>query len=162
AGEMAILVRCRYKGPDQGLIGTLARIPPSGGAPRELAENVISADWTLDGQNLALIRLIGNVSRVEFPLGKVLYETSNVIRDVRVSPKGNLLAFLEFGNLGNALVTIDMNGKKNILSAGWGYMWGVAWSRSGDEVLFGAGKSMLLAKELHSVTLSGKERLIFR
>src|SRR4029453_7107077 len=104
--------------PDMGLMGTLARIPLSGGAPRELAEKVISADWAPDGQNLAIIRKTGNVSRVEFPLGKVLYETSNQIRDVRVSPKGNLLAFLETTDLAITVVIIDMNGKKNILSQG--------------------------------------------
>ena len=36
--------------------GRLARVPPSGGAPRELLENVGVADWSPDGAQLAVAR----------------------------------------------------------------------------------------------------------
>jgi hypothetical protein len=37
--------------------GTLATVPVSGGAPRELSENIVSADWTADVSEMAVIRL---------------------------------------------------------------------------------------------------------
>jgi eukaryotic-like serine/threonine-protein kinase len=37
-------------------IGTMARVPLAGGAPREVLDNVVSADWTPDGSDLAVAR----------------------------------------------------------------------------------------------------------
>ncbi len=37
--------------------GTLARVPISGGAPRELLDDVVSADWTPDGSELAAAQI---------------------------------------------------------------------------------------------------------
>src|ERR1039457_3923843 len=55
--------------------GTLARVPLAGGAPREVLENILWADWTPDGQSLAVIRpgATGAI-RLEFPAGNVIYE----------------------------------------------------------------------------------------
>ena len=50
--------------------GTLARLPLSGGAPREVAENVLSADWSPDGSALAAVRLAGGQTRLEYPFGQ--------------------------------------------------------------------------------------------
>ena len=41
---------------------TLARVPP-GGAPREVAENVLGADWAPDGRSLAVARIESGGSR---------------------------------------------------------------------------------------------------
>src|SRR5450631_299633 len=38
--------------------GTLARIPLSGGTPREVLENVQDADWAADGENMAVVRYL--------------------------------------------------------------------------------------------------------
>ena len=51
--------------------GTLARAPLAGGAPRAVLDGVISADWSPDGRELA----VSLGSRLEYPIGKVLYET---------------------------------------------------------------------------------------
>ena len=75
--------------------GTLARLPLSGGAPRELAEGVISADWSPDGNSLAVVRFAAGKVRLEYPLGKVLYETEGWISDARVSPDGERVAFID-------------------------------------------------------------------
>ena len=56
--------------------GTLARVPMFGGAPRPLAERVREADWTPDGSDLAIVRRMDGRERLEFPVGKVLYDTS--------------------------------------------------------------------------------------
>src|SRR5262249_1561478 len=52
--ELALAVDPRVIGPFIAA-GTLARVPFSGGAPRQLLENVTSADWTPDGRELAAI-----------------------------------------------------------------------------------------------------------
>ncbi len=51
-GEMAILLGATTN----GTAGTLARVPLSGGAPREILENVNDADWSPDGATLAVSR----------------------------------------------------------------------------------------------------------
>ena len=51
-------------------MGTLARAPLAGGAPREVLENVQWADWSPDGTNLAVVRDFGGMNRLEYPIGK--------------------------------------------------------------------------------------------
>ncbi len=79
-------------------IGTLARVPLEGGAPRELLENVSLADWSPDGRDLAVVHKVGGKYRVEFPIGKVLYETTNLIESMRISPRGDRLAISQLGD----------------------------------------------------------------
>ncbi len=72
---------------------TLATVPLAGGAPRELLDDVLEADWAPDGKSLAAIRLVDDKFRLEFPLGRVLYEPSAWIKHLQFSPGGDLLAF---------------------------------------------------------------------
>ena len=55
--------------------GVLARSPLAGGTPRELLEDVRAADWSPQGE-LAVVHHIDGQSRLEYPIGKVLYPTS--------------------------------------------------------------------------------------
>ena len=66
-----------------------------GGAPREILEDVQWADWSPDGQSLAVVRDLGGKVRLEYPIGKVLYETAGWISHPRVSPEGDVVAFLD-------------------------------------------------------------------
>jgi hypothetical protein len=75
--------------------GVLAQAAASGGAPRDLANDIVSADWSPDGSKLAVVRRIGGRNRVEFPVGTAVYETADVITRVRVSPDGARVAFNE-------------------------------------------------------------------
>ena len=138
--------------------GTLARVPLEGGAPRELLENVSFADWSPDGRDLAIIHKVGARSRLEFPIGKVLYETFlGGIESVRFSPKGDRLAIQR----GEDIVAVDLSGKTTTLSKGWDNLYNLAWRPDGGEIWFsgqrGPGKFAL-----HAVTLSGRERLVRR
>src|SRR4029453_14363038 len=81
--------------------GTLARVPLAGGAPREVLENVEDADWSPDGKSLAVSRITGNRSRIEYPIGKVLYEAPGWVNNVRVSPDGRFVAFLDHPQRGD-------------------------------------------------------------
>jgi len=157
-GEMAILLGATTN----GTAGTLARVPLSGGAPREILENVNDADWSPDGANLAVSRSVGGRNRIEFPIGTVRYESDGLAPEtLRVSPKGDRIAFFEPDNqLGNYTVTVlDMNGRKQALSRGWQELLGLAWSAKGDEIWFGGAKAGG-EPALRAVTMSGKERML--
>ena len=86
-GELAILLNPSEKAGG----GTLARVPITGGVPREILEDVWGASWTPDGQSLAVVHRVGGRRRLEFPIGTVLVDT-NLDDLVRVSPDGNLVA----------------------------------------------------------------------
>jgi tRNA A-37 threonylcarbamoyl transferase component Bud32/Tol biopolymer transport system component len=158
SGDMAILL-----GPTtNGTAGTLARVPLSGGAPREILENVNAADWSPDGSSMAVSRTLGGKNRIEYPIGTVRYQSEGPAPELlRVSPKGDLIAFFEHDNdVGDYTVTVlDMNGKRRALSRGWQALGGLAWSPKGDEVWFGGAKAGG-EPALRAVTLGGTERLV--
>ena len=113
AGEMAVSLNRRYTVGFQTL-GTLARVPLGGGAPREILENVQDADWSPDGKELAVVHYVGNRCRLEYPIGKVLYEASAWLSLVRVSPDGRMVAFLDHQVLGDnvgKVRVLDRDGK---------------------------------------------------
>jgi len=94
----------------------------------------------------------------------VLYETGGWISHPRVSPKGDLIAFLNhpvWPDDRGSVDVVDLAGKRKVLSDGWESEEGVAWSPQGDEVWFAAIK-FGLAHSLYAATLSGKERLVER
>ncbi|MEO8348818.1 MAG: protein kinase, partial [Acidobacteriota bacterium] len=94
SGEVAVLLRAKPLGWF-AMEGTLARIPADGGAPRELLEKISDASWSHDGSQLAIVRRVGEKVRLEFPPGRVLYETAGHITCPRFSPKGDRIAFLD-------------------------------------------------------------------
>ena len=164
AGEMAISLGARPSGPFQ-TAGTLARSTLAGGGPREILESVQGADWTADGASLAVLRSINGRSRLEFPIGRTVVELpSGYISHPRVSPDGQLLAYLEHpmrGDDSGLVALVDRNGTRRVLSAGWITVRGLAWSPDGREVWFTAAASGS-SRALHAVDLSGRRRLVLR
>ncbi len=162
-GEMAVLLNSHAIGTWVSM-GTLARAPLIGGAPREVVEQVQWADWGPDGTTLAIVRDFNGRNRLEFPAGKVLYETGGWIGHPRVSPIGDKVAFLDHpipGDDGGAVVVVDLAGNKKVLAADWYTEQGLAWSADGKEVWFTASKSGI-DRTLYAVTLDGKLRLVTR
>jgi Tol biopolymer transport system component len=159
-GELALLTHARYI-HHRLFIGTLSRMPLGGGAPREVVEGVREADWAPDGQSLAIIRTVDGKDRLEYPIGKVLYATGGYVSDVRFSPRGDRIAFLEhpyqWDDRGGVAV-VDLSGKKTDLAGGYGGVEGLAWSPDGNDVLYSAGISWS-SMEVHSVSLAGKDRV---
>jgi len=143
--------------------GMLARAPIGGGAPRDIADGVEYADWAPDGSALAVVRRVGGKIRLEYPLGKVLYETPGWVSHPRVSPDGKLVAFIDHpyarDDAGGVAVT-DQAGQKKLLSGQFVSAQGLAWSAGGNEVWF-TGTTSGSSRELRAVTLDGKERLIY-
>jgi len=161
--EMAVLLNSKAIGTWVNM-GTLARAPLVGGAPREVLEQVQWADWSADGSSLAIVRDYGGRNRLEFPIGKPLYETGGWIGHPRVSPKGNLVAFADHpvqGDDRGSLAIVDRAGNRKVLSEEWYTIQGLAWAPSGDEIWFTASKSGV-DRTLYAVTLDGKERMVLR
>jgi Tol biopolymer transport system component/predicted Ser/Thr protein kinase len=154
-GEMAIVL-------GMGISGTLARVPISGGAPREILENVVDADWSPDGASLAVSHIVAARNRIEFPIGTVLDESDGrPTQSLRVSPSGEMLAFFAYDNsVGDFAVTLlDLHGKKRVVSRGWRSGTYLNWSPKGDEIWFGGAKPGG-DPAVHAVSLSGKERVV--
>ena len=162
--QMAVSIGCRdvFIGD---CIGTLAVMPVSGGAPREMAENVISADWGPDGNDLAAIRQVGEKFQVEFPLGKVIYQAATWMNFLRVSPRGDALAFVAYsgstGDVGKVII-LNREGGEIARSGRFISLEGLAWAPRGDEVWFGATMTSGWATSIHGLTLSGKDHVVLR
>lgn len=162
-GEMAVLLNS-HAIDTHVKVGTLARAPLIGGAPREVIEQVQAADWGSDGFSLAIVRDAGGRNRLEYPPGKVLYETGGWIGHPRISPKGDKIAFLDHpiqGDDGGSVAVVDLNGHKATLSGPWYTVQGLAWSPDSSEAWFTASKSGN-DRILYAVDLNGRQRLVTR
>lgn len=145
--------------------GMLARAPAQGGgAPRAIADNVEFADWSPDGSTLAVVRRVAGKVRLEYPLGKVIYETAGWISHPRIAPGGQQVAFIDHAYArddGGSVAVVDKAGqKKTLTTASYVSAQGLAWLPSGNEIWFTATTSGS-SRELHAVTLAGKDRLVY-
>jgi eukaryotic-like serine/threonine-protein kinase len=159
-GQMAVLRSFRVADNAFTFLGTLAQLSVGADAPRDLLDNVEAAAWTPDGTGLAAAHSFGGKSHLEYPIGKVLYETTGWISDPRFSPRGDRIAFIDhplLGDDGGIVSIVDLNGKKTDLTERWASAIGLAWSPSGDEVWFTATATGF-SRSLRGVTLSGKVR----
>jgi Tol biopolymer transport system component len=161
-GEMAVLLRS-HSGVFQQF-GTLARMPLAGGAPREVLDQVNWADWSPDGSNLAIVRAQGGFTQLEYPIGKVLYKTPGWIGDLRISPKGDRIAFLDHPipqDDGGTVDVIDLNGTVKKLTDTFISAEGLAWSPDGGGIWFTATHEGL-SRAIFAVDLSAHTRLLAR
>src|SRR5579872_88343 len=162
--EIAISLGCkdRYIGNCQG---TLGLVPVAGGSPREVAEGTLSAAWTADFTEMAVIRQEAGKYRVEFPRGKVIYQSDHALGYLRISPRGNAVAFAEFtgieGDAGWAMA-VDRDGKELLHSAVFTSFEGLAWSPSGAEVWVGTTVGAGWADAIYAFDFSGKKRMVLR
>ena len=159
-GEMAISRDPHFLGWSHA--GTLARVALAGGAPRQLLDDVLWADWSPDGNTLAIVRAVAGKTQLEYPIGKVLYATAGMISHARVSPRGDLVAFLDHPELSDDrgfVAVVNASGEKRTLTREWDTAQGLAWAPSGDEVWFTASHSGII-RPLRAVTLAGRERTI--
>ncbi len=164
SGELAIRVNSRNIA-GYANVGTLARVPLSGGTPREVLDNVQDADWAADGQNMAIVRFLPENAhwRLEYPIGKVLLDGINWISHPKISADGKWVAFADHENVGGddegSVAVIGPDGREKKLASKFVSLEGVQWSPKGDEVWFTASRSGS-AINLRGVTLDGKERSI--
>jgi serine/threonine protein kinase/Tol biopolymer transport system component len=162
-GELA-LIQGGEPMPHQMTKGTVSQAALSGGAPREVLESVRQADWGPGGRDLAVVHRVADKDRLEFPVGKVVYETSGWVGWPRVSPAGDRIAFLDheiWPDDRGSVAVVDLAGKKKTLSTGWEGIEGIAWRPDGKEIWFTAAPAGV-ACDLHGVDLEGRQRLIAR
>jgi eukaryotic-like serine/threonine-protein kinase len=165
SGEMAVLTN-----PTFGLVsrqGTLALMSLTGSAARKLLDNVQDADWSADGSKLVITHYVGSHCALEFPPGKVVYETTGGawLSHPRISPHGDRIAFLEhpLGRSDDAglVAVIDLAGNKKILSGEFVSISGVAWNPAGDTIWF-SGSELNGSRALFKVTTEGEQVLVRR
>ncbi|MCG3191413.1 MAG: Serine/threonine-protein kinase PknD [Thermoanaerobaculia bacterium] len=159
AGEMAVSLRPRFSGAFVHS-GTLARLPVAGGvAPREVLEDVEFADFSPDGKELAIVRVVNGRRRLEYPIGKLLYESRGWIGDPRIAPDGGLIAFADYPSSGEnrgRIATVDLSGRKVELTDFSGVQ-GLSWSPDGKEIWFTAA-----GEGLRAVSLRGRVRDLYQ
>jgi Tol biopolymer transport system component len=164
AGEMAVSLNRR---PFRSFVrvGRLARISIAGGAPRDIIDDVQFADWSPDGQSLAIVRDFGVKNRLEYPIGKVLFETTGWVGQIRVSPKGDAVAFVDHpfpADDGGRIAIVDRSGKKSDLTPVYATVQGLAWTPDGREIWYTAAEGGF-NRAVHAVPPGGgASRLVGR
>ncbi|MFA6954659.1 MAG: protein kinase [Thermoanaerobaculia bacterium] len=155
-GELAIIRRPRdFREPFQP--GVLARVPATGGAPRDVADDVIAADWFPSGEELAAIRRVGGQYVLEAPVGKVIYRSAELM-GCRVSPDGAHVAIVDLRAEGLKILVLDLSG--GVVRRSEPYQSGlatIAWSRAGTEVLASVPEHSLLG-----IGIDGSDRTILK
>ena len=99
---------------------------------------------------------MGNRNRLDYPIGKVLYDAPGWLSDVRVSPDGRLVAFIDHPQRGDNVGTVkvvDTDGKIRV--NGPFAVNGLAWSAKGDEVWTSDRGGV------SATSLSGKTRVVW-
>ena len=140
---------------------SLYRVPMNGGRPRLFLEGVYCADWLPQG-DISIVRLAANLSRVEFPRGKPVFQTAGYISDLRASANGDAIAFLEHpmaSDDGGNVIWVESKGTVHHASEGWASVGGLAWSPDGREIWFTASRTGV-NRALYAVTRSGQQRLV--
>ncbi len=162
SSQMAILTNAKPVDHYE-YVGTLSFMPLSGGAPREILQSVTAADWSPDGQSVAVVHLVSGKYRLEYPIGRTIFETTGSITQPRVSRDGKSVAFLFHpvqGDDRGSVMVVSPGAKPKVLSDGWEAEQGLAWGPKGDEVWYSSAVGTA-SLSLHASNLSGTTREIF-
>jgi len=157
-GELAVLLEPEFLA-HRLFLGTLARVPIGGGAPRALLDSVREADWSPDGSALAVIHSVGGRDRLEYPIGTVVREAAGYLSDPHVSPDGRYIAVMEhpfrWDDRGTVLI-LGLDGAVVASSPQASGEEGLAWRPNGREVIYGAVYET--SQTVHVLTLDGRSR----
>jgi eukaryotic-like serine/threonine-protein kinase len=158
-GEIAVKLG-RFPGETQR--GTLARVSISGGAPREILEDVVGADWDEEGRDLAVVHVVSGRRRLEYPIGHVLYEPEGGLSSVRALPGGfGVIEHLADGGASPYAVSlVDAKGGRRVLSSGWAdpAFSKMGWLKASREIVFAASDGFEAV--LRAVTPAGRARVV--
>ena len=136
AGEMALLLGRHHVG-SWASIGTLAQVGFSGGAPREILEDVYDADIAPDGKSFAVVRAAASGQQLEYPIGHPIFHSDGWISQPRIAADGARVALVDhpFSGDDRGFVTlIDGAQHAQRLSKDINYLQGIAWSADGREI----------------------------
>jgi len=161
SNELAVVLHGTHNGQLETIDGMLGRTPLAGGSPKEILADVRWADWDAKG-GLAVVHYVDGHGRLEYPIGKVLYQSDGWISNIRFSPQGDKIAFMDhpapWDNRG-AVSVVDLAGHVKTLTEEWASEQGLAWRPAGDEIWFTAVKEGQTLN-LMAVSLSGKVRTV--
>src|SRR5262249_38244760 len=133
------------------LDGTLGVAPLAGGAPSELLEDVLFADWIPDGGDLAVVHRAGNKRRVEAPVAKTLWDREAIVLNhVRVQPGTGRVSFQDWGQM------YATNTKGAVGQYGSWEAFETEWSETARELWYTIARSA--QTEIHAVTAGGGDR----
>ena len=143
-------------------IGTLVRAGLSGGAPKEILQDVEDAAWSPDGKSIAIVRLVGREHQLEYPVGNILYQSDlRPPERIRLHPSNGSVAFFgydpEIGDY-NVMV-VDAVKQATVWSRGWRTAGGLAWSPTGKEIWF-SGARPSKNPAIFAVNSKGTERIL--
>lgn len=153
--------------------GTLAIVNSAGGEPQEMLETIEWADWHpqksassrfTENERIAIVRNVGGRTQLEYPVGKVVYETGGWISHPRFSPKGHKIALINHptpDDDSGEIVCVDLAGEKQVLSEKWISVQGLVWNRSKGEIWFTGTREGNL-RAIYAVRPEGGERLIYK
>ena len=159
--ELALVVRGTHSGQLETMNGMLASAPLAGGSPRELLPDVRWADWDANGK-LAVVHYVEGHSRLEYPVGNVLYQSSGWISNIRFSPTYEMIAFMDHPVLWDSrgvVRKVNLTGHLQTLTREWESESGLAWRPDGKEIWFAAvdkGNNL----KLMAVDVAGKLRTL--
>lgn len=159
-GELAVVLHGEQRA-HLSSEGVLARAPLAGGSPREVLENVASADWDPNGE-IAVVHQVEGRDRIEYPIGHVLYETTGWVSHIRLSPQADKIAFMDHPLLWDdrgSVDVVDLKGNVSVLSAGWESEDGLAWSPDAKEIWFTAVEKGS-SRQLIAVNTSKRKRQV--
>jgi len=160
AGDLALATDLTYHA--NFLSGTLAQVQMAGGSPRQLEKGVIAADFAPDGNTLAFAQNANGIVRLEFPPGKMIYETSGYVDYVRVAPSGQMVAFADhpvYDDDRGWVSLVDAAGKQRRLTSEFATLQGLAWAKGGEEIWFTA-ENKQTESQVYAVDLEGKIRQV--
>src|SRR5262249_40812637 len=136
-GELAVLTGATFN-LHRLYDGTLARMTLDG-APRPWMDHVRDADWAPNATDIAIVRDANHVDHLEFPAGHELYQTNGYVSDLRVSPDGRRVAFLDhqsrFDDRGCVKV-VDGSGTVTTLTGEFFGLQGLLWTPDAASLLF--------------------------
>jgi eukaryotic-like serine/threonine-protein kinase len=146
--------------------GNLMRGSISGGQMRPLLDNVTAADWSPDGEALAVLRRVNGKDRIEYPIGTVIADDVQFpLETIRVSPDGSRVAFVTFFH-GRAagLHIVDRNKKQQNLGDISGQTasnvpFALCWTPQGDEIWFRSFDSNN-TQTIYAMNMKGHRRVI--
>jgi eukaryotic-like serine/threonine-protein kinase len=160
-GEMAVLTGPQHLG-HRLFEGTLARVAVGGSTPRAILEKVRQASWSPDGTALAIVRRVSGIDRLEYPIGNVLHTAVGYMSELRFSPNGDRIAFVEhpqeFDDRGPVKI-VDLSGKVTTLTNDYWGAEGIAWTPDGKNIIYAASTAGA-DYALRSVDLDGNARLV--
>jgi Tol biopolymer transport system component len=153
ADQIAVCLRKNAAGWLHDQEGMLAEVPLLGGPPRPILEDVADADWSPDGKEMAVVRVVKGKFLLEFPVGTKVEESVYSFDRPRVSPDGRSVVYIRQYPEKDEIIVADRAGAKKVMAAG--FLSGPVWRPSGREIWFTAWNRNKTGSSIRAVRLDG-------